>query len=464
MELTREHLLEDLTGLKASRRTYYREYREKERRLDRAIASIANISAALCDTTRGVPSLARAVVRVAAQHFDAHWAVISLHTDSPQRWVAIGDNGEAVVLDSDAVPTGIAAVIEQVIKQKRLVIAFATNSPVILGEPMFLRSQLVGELVVMPGDGFVLDEREISVLQTLANQAAVAYANAQLYEESERLRAEATSLCEEAVRQKTRLEDKNRQLEYARRRLAQARQNEVVNKERNRIARELHDNVAQHLISIGMNLEWCRAQLSEQSPVHDRICNAKELARSAITRIREAIFELAIIKPGSHGLVDALTELASDFSTQTHLQVQFQRSGELHPFPSDVEHALYHIAQEALFNAYKHAHAGVATVTLCVDSGMIEIDIIDDGIGIPDHYLDLDDQKHTTCETAHFGLRNMCERAREVGGNCTIMRCAGSGTVVHVAIPMHSLDRPVECRLSTAEASGRVPQSEGWIP
>lgn len=433
----REHLLESLTGIKSSKRTFYSEYREKERRLERAISSIASISAALCHTTDGVASLVRAVVHVAAQHFDADWAVIELTTESSHRWMACRDHDGTVVLEAAWVPASLDTIIRQVLEQQRLIVGKDGGVLRTLGAPMFLHDRVIGVLAVTPTSGFALDEREISVLQTLANQAAVAVENARLYEESERLRARATALYEEACEKKAELEKKNRQLDKARRCLAKARQNEILNNERNRIARELHDSVAQHLISIGMNLEWCRAQLHHQPEVHMRICNAKELARSAIGRMRAAIFELSTITSGQSGLVAALNELAIDFEKTSHLHVHLHIAQEPQPLAADLEHALYHIVQEALFNTYKHAQATSVRIELRFKADTVQTVISDDGIGIA--WEDIKRGLSPTAESStHFGLRNMSERARELGGKLKITPCRRGGTTVCVTVPKRS--------------------------
>jgi signal transduction histidine kinase len=436
--LSREHLIEKITGLRSSKRNYYSEYREKERRLDRAIASIANISAALCNTTSGVPLLAQAVVRVAAQHFDADLAVIELGNKESQRWIATRNHDGMVTVTACAVPSLLDGVLHKVMTQKRLIITKLAGAPTIVGEPMFLRNQLVGALAVTPGEGFVLDEREISVLQTLANQAAVAFENARLYEESERLRAQATALYKEAYRQKTELEEKNHQLEKARRWLVVAKYNEIINDERNRIARDLHDSVAQYLIGIGMNLEWCRAQLHGFPQVSERINSTKELARSAISRMRKAIFELSMMHGSQSSLIAALSELTVDFEKHSGLHVQLQIRHTPQELAAEVEHALYTIAEEALFNAYKHAQASSVKVELRFNQTKVQLIIIDDGIGIPEQQLDQSAAAALDATTAHFGLRNMRDRAQELGGKFKIARCRNRGTVVSVTAPLHS--------------------------
>lgn len=436
----REHLLESLIGVSASRRTYYSEYRENERRLDRAIASVAMISGALCNTTRGVGCLAQAVVEVALQHFDASLAVLVLHAPEAARWGMRRTVRGVEPLDAAADLAEIEGAITQVLGQQTLVIREAGAGTRVLGTPMLLSDQVVGALVVALQPGFTMDERELSVLRTLANQAAVAVENARLYEESERLRARAVALYEDALRQKTELEEKNRQLAKARHRLAAARQNEILNSERARIARDLHDSVAQHLISIGMNLEWCRVQLDPGSPVYERICNAKEMARSAVTRMRATIFQLSPINGnGSNGapssLVAALRELTIDFEKTTNLSVQLH-TADVPPMVSvQLASGLYYIAQEALFNAYKHARARQITITLRFDAGAAHLVIADDGVGIPDEALSAASEG----AAAHFGLRNMRERVQELGGELTILRPPGGGTEVRVNVPLRDL-------------------------
>lgn len=432
----REHLLESLIGISASRRTYYSEYRENERRLDRAIASVAMISGALCNTTSGVACLAQAVVEVAIQHFDASLAVLVLNVPETARWGMRRTAHGIEPLDTGADLAGIEGAITQVLAKHGMVMHKTAAGMSVLGAPMLLSDQVVGALVVVVSAEFAMDERELSVLRTLANQAAVAVENARLYEESERLHAQAVALYEDALRQKTELEGKNRQLAKARHRLAAARQNELLNSERARIARDLHDSVAQHLISIGMNLEWCRVQLDPQSPVYERICSAKEMARSAVTRMRATIFQLSPISGEQSGLVAALRELAIDLEKTTNLHVQLH-AADVPPLVSvQLASGLYYIAQEALFNAYKHAHAQQVTITLRFERDTAHLVIADDGVGITAAALSA-----TTPEDAHshFGLRNMRERVQELGGTLAILRSPDGGTDVRVTVPLPDL-------------------------
>jgi signal transduction histidine kinase len=385
-------------------------------RLDRAIATIANVSRALATTTNGVEPLAQALVQVAAQHFAAEWAVLIVNRRVFRYWVAHRGTAGLVTHAEDDLPPDLHDATRKALDLQQLVHLESKDGPTILAAPMWVSEEARGALAVVPESGFEVDDREIMVLQTLANQAAVAIDNALLYEEAQRQRRE--------------LERKNRELEQADRWLQVARQNEIVNEERSRIARELHDSVAQHLLSIGMNLEWCRAQLTPDSPVHERVSVAKELARNAVDRIRSAIFELSSMGGRDVDLATALRDLAHEFSHATRLPVKLRVLGESRRVPEAAEHALYQIAQESLFNAFKHARARQINMTLRFTGDALILTIADDGIGISETAMS------RRGERGHYGLRNMRARARELGGTFTIRPRDGGGTEARVRIPM----------------------------
>jgi signal transduction histidine kinase len=129
---------------------------------------------------------------------------------------------------------------------------------------MPLRGKLGGVLAVGLAAGAEVQTSDLSILVTLANHAGVALHNAW-----------------------SRQESKQRRLR------SEARRRQLLSQERNRIARELHDSIAQQLLTIGMNLEWCRRQDSMPAAVFERVSASKALAGSAVDVIRAAIFELS---------------------------------------------------------------------------------------------------------------------------------------------------------------------------
>jgi len=434
--------LRRLTGVRSSKRTFYPEYRRKSEGLERALKALEGISAALCVTTQGPLELAQAVVEAAARHFDAPWAVMVLAADGfPDdlpRLLARTPAGGSLATTRAAVPPETWPLVDRVMEQQRPVLnGHGGSQPGSLGAPMFRGDGLAGVLLVHLRPDRSLDDSDTSILQVLANQAAVALQNACLFEESERLRARVTALYEEAQHRAGELEARNSQLHRAQRRLVEARQHQLITRERNRIARDLHDSVAQYLVSIGMTLDWCRQQLPEASPVHERTVAAKELARRAVDRIREAIYELSVLESGEVGLIEALHDLAQDFRKTARLAVGVHVRGAPYHLAPATEYALFQIAQEAVFNVYKHARASSARIDLCYRPKQVWLAIADDGVGDAAMLRARVAQASSPARSGyHRGLANMAQRARELGGTATVAARRGGGVVVRLTIPV----------------------------
>jgi signal transduction histidine kinase len=438
--------LRQLTGVGSSKRTFYREYRRKSVGLERALKALEAISVALCATTQGPMALARGVVEAAGRHFDAPWTVLVLDDDFadssptfveglPRLLVRTADGSLAT--DRTALLGETWPLVERVLEQRRPVLEAGGPQPASLGVPMFRAEGLAGVLLVhLPPDRAV-DDSDISILQVLANQAAVALQNASLFEESERLRGRVTALYEEAQDRAGELEVRNSQLHRAQRRLVEVRQHQLITRERNRIARDLHDSVAQYLVSIGMSLDWCRQQLPEDSPVHERTVAAKELARGAVARIREAIFELSVLEGGQVGLVEALHDLARDFRKTARLAVGVHVRGAPYHLPAATEYALFQIAQEATFNVYKHAQASSAKIDLSYRPKEVCLAVADDGVGSAAVLrARLASSKRPAGSGHHRGLANVAQRAHELGGGVQVVRRRSGGLILRVTIPV----------------------------
>lgn len=281
------------------------------------------------------------------------------------------------------------------------------------GVPVVVDGETVGALVVArPAE---IDEQDLVILQIVANQLAVALQNALLYQEA---RQQAREL---AVR--------NHQLEAAHRRLGEAGQRQLISQERHRIARELHDSVAQHLISIGMNLEWC-ARNEPSQPVGRRMAVTKELTRAALTQLRAAIFELSELDGRGAGMRGVLMDLAREFRAITPLRVRVRMHGEPVVLPLAMQHALFHIAQEAMFNAVRHASARGIWVDLAYRGGAVTLSVSDDGAG---------DATAIACllrdAVAPAGLGNIRERTRELHGLVRALPRRGGGVRIRVTAP-----------------------------
>jgi len=284
--------------------------------------------------------------------------------------------------------------------------------------PMPVHGKLAGMLVVGLPDDVEVAPSDVSILVTLANSAGVALHNASLFQENER--------------RATELERRGSELEGTLRRLEQAGRRQLLSEERNRIARELHDSVSQHLLTIGMNLEWCRRHPITPPVVLERVLAAQGLARSAMNEIREVIFELS--SDGQVELPRALREVIEDVEAGARLEVTLRVYGQTQPVAAATQHALIQIAREALFNVVRHAGADQAWVTLRWRPQVVSLAVADDGSGNHkklQHHLFISQPNGD-----HLGLTGIAERVRELGGATWFERRRGGGVKLRVEVPV----------------------------
>jgi signal transduction histidine kinase len=240
------------------------------------------------------------------------------------------------------------------------------------------------------------------------------------------------SLFQENGRRAAELERRGSELEGTLRRLEQAGRRQLLSEERNRIARELHDSVSQHLLTIGMNLEWCRRQRSIPPDVLERVLAAQSLARSSMDEIREVIFELS--SDGQIELPGALREVIEDVEAGTRLEVGLRVYGQTQPVAATTQHALVQIAREALFNVVRHAGAHHAWVTLRWRPQVVSLAVADDGSG---NHRRLQHQLFMSRPDGdHLGLAGIAERVRSVGGASWFEGRRGGGVKLRVEVPL----------------------------
>ncbi len=426
-----EGWLERLVGVRSSKPTYYAAWKSKSARLDRSIETLKEISAALCTTTEGPAALCEAVVDAAAHHFSARWAAMAFAGDALSDElppVIVRYSGGRMARRGESVPPELAQLTARAAAGTDGVVAELNGRAV--GARMVLARDLFGTLAVGLPETPELDESDLSILGTLANQAAVAVHIACLFQEGERLRAQAEQHAGA-------LAHRSRQLERARRGLEEARREQLLSHDRGRIARDLHDSVSQHIVGIGMSLEWCRQHLPAGSPVSDHVSIAKELARSALAQVRSVIFELS--PPGApRGLVRTLRELAEELRSTTDLEIVMRTRGAQRPLAPTTTHALSQIAREALFNIARHADARRAWVTVRCDERGLRLAVADDGHGDPRLLQPRLDG--AAADGSHRGLINIAERVRELGADARFARRRGGGVRLEVTVPLQEPD------------------------
>lgn len=424
--LTRE--LERVTGVRPSTPTYHREYRRTATELARAIAVLASLPAALRVSWAGPTTLAETLVSRVAQALGADWVALAMAPDALDgalpRLVSRRADGKTV----KRLPGDIAARIALVVCDGDVAGAGPLPDQLAI-EPLRQGDASLGALIAWFDRP--VDDGDRALLDALALQTAVALDNAVLYHESERLRTQQERHHQQAERHARRLEQRGAELYRTQRSLVEARARQMLERERTRIARELHDTVAQHLLGIGMQLEWCRPLL-DAGEIADRLTAARELARSAVGEIRQAIYELSSFDEGaSPDLVDAIADLVDDVRATFVPDARLVVRGTRRALPIPVEHRLLRIVQEAVFNVVRHAGANRVVVRLTFGEDAVRLSVVDDGCGDAERLRALL-RGHARQEGGHYGLRSMAERARELGTRLQLRRARGGG--VHVLV------------------------------
>ena len=231
-------------------------------------------------------------------------------------------------------------------------------------------------------------------------------------------------------RQSEQRRDALAQLAATRADLAEASRNAGVLAERERLARELHDTVAQGFISVVTQLESAEQALEEQPGAglaRDRITTARETARASLGELRRSVRALRPDLLESSSLAAALQQLVTRWSAETGIPGELRTTGDpvaLHP---DAELALLRIAQEALTNVGRHARASRVVLTLSYLQDTVTLDVDDDGVGF--------DGAARLHADGGFGLIVMRERVEAAGGALAVESMPGQGTTIAASVP-----------------------------
>jgi ligand-binding sensor domain-containing protein/signal transduction histidine kinase len=199
--------------------------------------------------------------------------------------------------------------------------------------------------------------------------------------------------------------------------------------ERNRIAREIHDNLAQELLGISVQLEVvARTMPSGGELATSHLNRVRMLVRRGIAEARRYVWDLRSQALDHNDLPAALSDTARRLTAETEVQAQVEVNGAFRPLSELVEGNLLRIGQEAVNNAVKHAQAGRILISLKFDAGRVQLSVKDNGRGF-------EQQSKGGPGEGHFGLTSMRERAEQIGGTFSI-QSNGSGTEVIVEVPI----------------------------
>ena len=212
----------------------------------------------------------------------------------------------------------------------------------------------------------------------------------------------------------------------------------LVLEERARMAREIHDTLAQGFFGISSQLDALELKMtddgdpsSRKQDLTRRLNLAQRMARHSLTEARRSVMELRASELTDSDLPSALKAAARHWAAGSSAAVEIKVTGSHPDVPEDVEQNVLRIAQEAVTNAVKHAAAKTIWVDLYLDPQTLQLVVRDDGRGFELSGV-------FVLVGGHFGLLGMRERAERMGGNLEVSSEPGAGTEVRVSVPLSS--------------------------
>ena len=219
---------------------------------------------------------------------------------------------------------------------------------------------------------------------------------------------------------------------------AMARLSVVEEEERHRISLDLHDQIAQRLVALAVELKSLETNLDTGRLQIGRVQSLRKAVDNLQQQVREIAWDMRAGDFMHGGLVSVLQDYIEDWSERTHLQVDNEFRGlEEKCLPLRIEAAMYRVVQEALANIEKHAQACRVSVLLEYDGSVLRLTVEDNGQG-----FDVDAVQKSQEGALRLGLLGMKERVALVGGTLMIESSTGAGTTIFVRIPIHEEVKP----------------------
>jgi len=220
------------------------------------------------------------------------------------------------------------------------------------------------------------------------------------------------------------LETAKRELELARQRDAEV----ATLRERERLARELHDNLGHSLVTLTVQLEAIqRLYTVDPARASALVDELKSLTRSSMEDLRRSLANLRTPGLGERKLSEALKTFANELGPRAKLDVDLRLPPEADQLQPVVAEALWRVAQETLTNIERHAQARQAVVSLTQEPRLVVLRVQDNGVGLP-----ADAERRP----GHFGLRGLRERVEGLGGTLTLSGESNQGTVIEARLPI----------------------------
>jgi len=258
--------------------------------------------------------------------------------------------------------------------------------------PILAGEQLIGVMSVAKMSDAPVDDRNVQMLAAVGNWAGLAIENARLHANARRL---------------------------------------AVLEERDRIGMDLHDGIIQSIYGVGLSLEGALHSINEDpKDAKGRVKHSIDGLNQVIRDLRSYILDLRPRQMGNEGLISGIKRLISEYRANTFAEVQLTEPDyDLNTLTQTQSMTLFHICQEALANAAKHAKAKNVQISLWTTDDRILMEINDDGNGF--------DMESISSNIGH-GLANIHSRANSLGGEADISSVLNDGTTILVWIPRHT--------------------------
>jgi PAS domain S-box-containing protein len=207
----------------------------------------------------------------------------------------------------------------------------------------------------------------------------------------------------------------------------------LQDEERRRIALELHDNTAQNLAGLTMNLARVGKSADKLDPkASEALGESLSLAEQCAREVRTVSYRLHPPLLDEMGLASALQLFTEGFSERSGLRVELDLRSDLDPVPPEIQRTLFRIAQEALSNVYRHSGSSTARIRMDRDASSVTLEVSDQGGGFPPGILDA---TSGTVADLGVGIAGMRERIRQLGGHLEITSTA-EGSILTVNLPI----------------------------
>jgi signal transduction histidine kinase len=205
----------------------------------------------------------------------------------------------------------------------------------------------------------------------------------------------------------------------------------AMTQERNRLAREIHDNLGHYLTIVNVQIEAAKVVMdAEPERALDALSKAQELAQKGLTRVRESVAALRESPVSNRPLSEAIGSLVKE-AQSTGIVTEFKVAGEPQSLENKVALALYRAAQEGLTNVRRHARASRVDILLDFQPTGVRLEVKDNGVGAAE-------------TTGGFGLLGIRERLQLLGGRLEISTGVGKGFCLMASVPVSYTDRPTK--------------------